>query len=219
MVLKRPDPGYEAAGLPADHNCYVLRAWHRTENAAPFTDSSTTVEDVATSVDEAVTLLRDKVLPTALALAKDKAAAFSDADGEAQLVLLEHEPFAGPLEDDGMDQMKKKKSRKRKCEAREAKMTPKEKEAEEAEMKKRNDEKEKKKKAKKAANYQRDKVKIAANNQANYQRDKAGTALSKLFRLGASSSCKQKVQRNVAQRGKKVLPRHGLLELTQAARN
>jgi hypothetical protein len=94
MVLKRPDTGYKAAGLPADHNCYVLRAWHRTENAAPDTDSSTTVEDVATSVDEAFALLRDKVLHTALTLAKDGAATFSDADGETQLVLLEHEPFA-----------------------------------------------------------------------------------------------------------------------------
>jgi hypothetical protein len=132
MVMKRPDTGYEAAGLSADHNCYVLRAWHRTENAPPFTDSSTTVEDVATSVDEAVALLRDKVLPTALTLAQDGAATFSDADGESQLVLLEHEPFAGPLVEDVMDQMKKKKSRKRK---REAEMTPEEEEKAKAEKK------------------------------------------------------------------------------------
>jgi hypothetical protein len=130
MVLKRPDLGYEAAGLTADHNCYVLRAWHRTENAAPDTDSSTTVEDVATTVDEAYALLRDKVLPTALTLAKAGAATFSDADGETQLVLLEHDPFAGPLVEDVMDQMKKKKCRKRK---REAEMTPEEKEEEEKE--------------------------------------------------------------------------------------
>ena len=32
VAMKRPDADFKARKLPIDHNCYVVRAWHHTEN-------------------------------------------------------------------------------------------------------------------------------------------------------------------------------------------
>jgi hypothetical protein len=116
VVMKLPDANFKDSKLPITHNCYVIRAWHHTENTGESTNGTTVVEDVGVSVKKAEAVLRDVVLPATERLARHKRATFEGADGDVPLELLEYEPGGGQGKEDSMSHMKGAKKRKREAE-------------------------------------------------------------------------------------------------------